>query len=210
MGHDILRRVRWGNVARAGMAVAVLAAVVAWPRLAPRDPALPPPDAAPVAAPLAGAPGVGHAGVPGAAGPAELRRSMPRGRINLHSGSRDARGRLPRTGGASRTSERRRHSGRRNNELAAKRQRRANRPAHRHGAGVETAPSLTDEAGPGAAHDQGSWPEGGPVDRTGMGSDGPLGARRETEVGGRVETGPGLAPAPMDPDPAQAEFGFED
>ena len=43
------RRLRWGNVARTAAAVAVVAAVVAWPRLAPPDPAMPGNEAAPLA-----------------------------------------------------------------------------------------------------------------------------------------------------------------
>ena len=43
------RRLRWGNVARTAGAVAVVAAVVAWPRLAPPDPAMPGNEAAPLA-----------------------------------------------------------------------------------------------------------------------------------------------------------------
>src|SRR4051794_33360693 len=38
----LLRRIRWGNVARAGAAVALLALVAAWPRLGPHAPGLPP------------------------------------------------------------------------------------------------------------------------------------------------------------------------
>ena len=41
MGPDVLRRIRWGNVGRLAGAATLLAAVVAWPRLAPPDPALP-------------------------------------------------------------------------------------------------------------------------------------------------------------------------
>ena len=43
------RRLRWGNVARTAGAVAVVAVVVAWPRLAPPDPAMPGNEAAPLA-----------------------------------------------------------------------------------------------------------------------------------------------------------------
>ncbi|MBX5443475.1 MAG: hypothetical protein IRZ32_18350, partial [Solirubrobacteraceae bacterium] len=46
---SLVRRIRWGNVA-ATVAVAALAGtLVAWPRLAPRDPPLPPAQARPVA-----------------------------------------------------------------------------------------------------------------------------------------------------------------
>ncbi len=48
MRTDVLRRVRWGNVALAAAAATVLAAVVAWPRLAPAPPALPPDAATPL------------------------------------------------------------------------------------------------------------------------------------------------------------------
>ena len=41
MGLDLLRRIRWGNVGRLAGAAALVAAVVAWPRLAPPEPALP-------------------------------------------------------------------------------------------------------------------------------------------------------------------------
>src|SRR5688500_10375276 len=41
MGPDLLRRIRWGNVGRLAGALAVAAAVAAWPRLAPPQPALP-------------------------------------------------------------------------------------------------------------------------------------------------------------------------
>src|SRR3954468_6983299 len=41
MGRDVLRRVRWGNVALAAAVVAALVAVVAWPRLTAPAPALP-------------------------------------------------------------------------------------------------------------------------------------------------------------------------
>jgi hypothetical protein len=48
MRRDVLRRVRWGNVALAATVIAVLAAVVAWPRLASAPPALPPDTARPL------------------------------------------------------------------------------------------------------------------------------------------------------------------
>jgi hypothetical protein len=43
------RRLRWGNVARAAGAAATVAVVVAWPRLAPPEPALPGSGAVPIA-----------------------------------------------------------------------------------------------------------------------------------------------------------------
>jgi hypothetical protein len=48
MALDVLRRVRWGNVARAAGAVALVAAVVAWPRLTPPAPVVPGPEARPL------------------------------------------------------------------------------------------------------------------------------------------------------------------
>src|SRR5689334_16297677 len=52
MGTDpatpLLRRVRWGNVARLAGAFAALALVLAWPRLRPHEPRLPPAGARPV------------------------------------------------------------------------------------------------------------------------------------------------------------------
>jgi hypothetical protein len=48
MGSDVLRRVRWGNVARAVGVVVVVAAVVAWPRLTPPQPMVPGPEARPL------------------------------------------------------------------------------------------------------------------------------------------------------------------
>jgi len=48
MGRDVLRRVRWGNVALAAAVAAALAAAVAWPRLAGSPPALPRDSATPL------------------------------------------------------------------------------------------------------------------------------------------------------------------
>ncbi|MDQ3609336.1 MAG: hypothetical protein M3459_10605, partial [Actinomycetota bacterium] len=42
-------RIRWGNVARALALLAAVALVVAWPRLTPSEPALPPPPPEPLA-----------------------------------------------------------------------------------------------------------------------------------------------------------------
>jgi hypothetical protein len=49
MGSDLLLRVRWGNVARAGVVVVVVGAVVAWPRLTPTAPRVPDQLARPLA-----------------------------------------------------------------------------------------------------------------------------------------------------------------
>jgi hypothetical protein len=42
------RRLRWGNVARAAGVVVLITVVVGWPRLAPPEPRLPGPEAAPL------------------------------------------------------------------------------------------------------------------------------------------------------------------
>ena len=46
---SLLRRVRWGNVARLAALPAIVALVVLWPRLSPPPPRLPAAAAAPVA-----------------------------------------------------------------------------------------------------------------------------------------------------------------
>ncbi|HEX2410558.1 MAG TPA: hypothetical protein VHJ39_05285 [Solirubrobacteraceae bacterium] len=71
MGPEALRRIRWGNVGRLAGGLAVIAAVVAWPRLAPPQPALP----SEVARPLDGL-GIDPAATP----PAELLVPQPRQR----------------------------------------------------------------------------------------------------------------------------------
>src|SRR3954454_18968098 len=48
MGPDVLRRVRWGNVALAAAVAAALVAVVAWPRLTASPTALPSDSATPL------------------------------------------------------------------------------------------------------------------------------------------------------------------
>src|SRR3954451_18837888 len=48
MGPDVLRRVRWGNVALTAAVLAALADVIAWPRLAPAPSRLPSDTAQPV------------------------------------------------------------------------------------------------------------------------------------------------------------------
>jgi hypothetical protein len=48
MGPEVLRRVRWGNVALAAAVIAALAVAIAWPRLAPGPSRLPPDAAAPL------------------------------------------------------------------------------------------------------------------------------------------------------------------
>jgi len=48
MGRDVLRRVRWGNVALAAAVAAALVVAVAWPRIARSPPALPRDTATPL------------------------------------------------------------------------------------------------------------------------------------------------------------------
>jgi hypothetical protein len=48
MGPDVLRRVRWGNIALAAAVVVALAAAIAWPRVAGSPPALPGDSAKPL------------------------------------------------------------------------------------------------------------------------------------------------------------------
>jgi hypothetical protein len=45
----LAQRIRWGNVAAAAAVLALVALIVAWPRLAPRPAQLPPASAVPVA-----------------------------------------------------------------------------------------------------------------------------------------------------------------
>src|SRR4051812_19612717 len=74
MGHDVLRRVRWGNVARAGVAVGIAALVVAWPRLTPESPRLP----SGANRPLAGE-GAARSVGRGKRGPSRVRIADPKG-----------------------------------------------------------------------------------------------------------------------------------
>src|SRR3954469_25730359 len=48
MRHDLIRRVRWGNVALAGAALLAVVCVVAWPLLSTPAPGLPPDAARPL------------------------------------------------------------------------------------------------------------------------------------------------------------------
>src|SRR4051794_27437830 len=54
MARDVLRRVRWGNVAIALGTLICLGAVVGWPRLSPPGPQLPADTARPVVTPAPG------------------------------------------------------------------------------------------------------------------------------------------------------------
>src|SRR4051794_3745920 len=58
---SLLRRVRWGNLARLLALPAVVVLVVLWPRLSPAPPRLPATGPQPVAAPASGGPGVPRA-----------------------------------------------------------------------------------------------------------------------------------------------------
>ena len=88
MGLDLLRRIRWGNVGRLAGAAALVAAVVAWPRLAPPEPALPERAARPLD-------GLGAA--PAATPPPELLLPRPPG--TYAGGPAAGRGgRMPRRG----------------------------------------------------------------------------------------------------------------
>src|SRR5689334_25321359 len=51
MRFEVLRRVRWGNVARAAGVLALVGAVVAWPRLDAPEPRLPGDEVAPLVSP---------------------------------------------------------------------------------------------------------------------------------------------------------------
>jgi hypothetical protein len=56
MQRELVRRVRWGNLGRAAAVVAVVGAVVAWPRLGPAPPRVPSGAAVPIVAAPGSAP----------------------------------------------------------------------------------------------------------------------------------------------------------
>jgi hypothetical protein len=89
------RRLRWGNVARTAGAVALVAVVVAWPRLAPREPALPGNQAAPIVdgGPQPAPP---DAGVRRGAAPRRPARGWAHGQSGLPAGPNRARRRADR------------------------------------------------------------------------------------------------------------------
>jgi hypothetical protein len=93
MGLDVLRRIRWGNVALAVAVAAALFAVLAWPRLAPAPPGLPPDAAAPLvgseAAPREDAESRGASAEP-------RRRAKPRGTVARRAGAGRKRASTPR------------------------------------------------------------------------------------------------------------------
>jgi hypothetical protein len=78
MGPDLLRRIRWGNVGRLAGALAVIAAVAAWPRLAPPQPALPDEVARPLDGLGAASTATPPADLIGPRPPRAVRRPRPR------------------------------------------------------------------------------------------------------------------------------------
>jgi hypothetical protein len=140
MGSDVLRRVRWGNVARAVGVVVVVAAVVAWPRLTPPQPMVPGPEARPlVTDPPQGAdprPDLGRpesrAGRPGA-----RRRNDRAGRPGT-----DARRRTNRAGRSATDVRRRKRAGRPGAGARRPRTGRRQRPGGDVHEGANPAPSV--------------------------------------------------------------------
>ncbi|HET9738893.1 MAG TPA: hypothetical protein VFP78_12320 [Solirubrobacteraceae bacterium] len=127
MGPELLRRIRWGNVGKLAGALAVIAAVAAWPLLAPPEPALP--GDAP--RPLDGLP------VPTATPPAELLVPRP------PRAARTARGRA-----------RRSHAGKTREEPKEARARDGVREAaKRRARPVRVPPPVTGDARPRARPD---------------------------------------------------------
>jgi hypothetical protein len=127
MRRDVLRRVRWGNVALAATVITILAAVVAWPRLAPAPPALPPDTARP----LVSDEPAGGAAPASKVTKARGRHAAPRGAARRsgakQAGAKQARGRKARRRkaggeGAARTrGERRTDAGRRGDPVGRRR-----------------------------------------------------------------------------------------
>jgi hypothetical protein len=100
---DPLRaRIRWDNVARAAVLALLAVAIAAWPRLAPREPALPPAQPVPVAPatpPAATAPqpaGGPIASAPQAEEPATAPAEAPRPSSRRSSRARQRAPRRPR------------------------------------------------------------------------------------------------------------------
>jgi hypothetical protein len=73
MERELVRRVRWGNVARAAAVVGVVAVVVVWPRLMPPAPVVPRGEAVPLATPRA--PGRAERRPPRGSGPLRRRKA---------------------------------------------------------------------------------------------------------------------------------------
>jgi hypothetical protein len=189
MGPDLLRRVRWGNVALACAGLAALTVVVVWPLLATEPPRLPPD----VGRPLVIEEGPeGRRGEDPASVADEPRKGGARGRRRDASGGRDRRAR---EGGRSRDrdagkgdraprSERRRDRARRRDESErASRTRRRGAAKRRGAAGRDSEPGSGGRPGRG-----GEGPPRSHVERRGS-----AGApRRAPRAGG-----------------AGGEFGFE-
>src|SRR3954470_7180263 len=91
---SLLRRVRWGNVARLLALPAVVALVVLWPRLSPAPPRLPGAEPAPVAGAEAPDRGITRAPARGEAGRATAERgARPRARSGEQPGGGGRSGR---------------------------------------------------------------------------------------------------------------------
>jgi hypothetical protein len=197
-GMDVLRRVRWGNVGRAATVVLALTVVIAWPRLASDAPRVPaagvvPLDRGPYPARKTGAK---RPTVPTGGGARRGRRDQAR--------RDDARGAARR-----RAARRRRNDARRDDTRGAAPRRRRNGARQK---------ARREDARRGVAR-RGEAPRVDPPTEAGR--------TARPNVVGRVEK-PGLdgrddasseappsappageAPAPPDPDPVGAEFGFE-
>jgi hypothetical protein len=102
MGSELLRRVRWRNVSRAGVVVVVVAAVVAWPRLGTPAPRVPEDGARPLAGAGAREEEAPYEAAPGGAPERPARNVQPGGVKRRHEASRRER-----RGGAARRAKRR-------------------------------------------------------------------------------------------------------
>jgi hypothetical protein len=173
------RRVRWENVIRAAGVSLLVAVVVAWPRLAPPEPAMPGAEPAPLVAAEpspavpAGAPAQRRAG-PMRAHDGVRPGARSRGRARPHGRTRPSRERAARRRGSV---TRRRGSGSR-----------AERPV------PETRPGTS-----------GGETGGGGTTRPG----GETGGGRSGPGGDALGEGPAGGDGTIAPDPAQTEFGFE-
>jgi hypothetical protein len=184
MGSELLRRVRWKNVARAGVVVAVVAAVVAWPRLSPPAPRLPDRAARPLATPSVQRGDEGQEGTPLVPGRDEGQEGTPP--VPERDEVREAAPEVP----DARRSPRRRggRGARRRHERAERRTRARRKRVPRR----QVDPVI----------------EGGGVAGPGVG-DGTVGTVEGGGTRGRVTPGAGAPPPAPARDPAETEFGFE-